>query len=66
MRILLVIDWDEHRFDVIWCADHEFIWTPSAVTRLQIAACGAGLIHYVGFDSQHLNAVADLRFVCRP
>ena len=28
MRILLVIVSDEHRFDVIGCANHEFIWTP--------------------------------------
>ena len=28
MRILLVIVSDEHRFDFIGCADHEFIWTP--------------------------------------
>ena len=28
MRILLVIVSDAHRFDVIGCADHEFIWTP--------------------------------------
>ena len=28
MRILLMIVWDEHRFDLMGCAGHELIRTP--------------------------------------